>query len=213
VVAYTYVFGSGLAGQFILDPMLESNTSGMKIIAVELIPGFSLYRGLSEFAKYSSSGYKAGGYGLRWEDLEDDANGMKMVLLIMAAEWLLFLMAGWVLDRPAGDGGGGRLKVPKVRHSKMLGKTFSRMDDLNALIEMEGADVAAERILVEQLGQRSDSRYTVVCNSIVKILKGRDGSLDKMAVKALSLALPRGECFGMLGPTGAGKTTLLNMVS
>ncbi|KAJ4809127.1 ABC transporter A family protein [Rhynchospora pubera] len=211
VVAYTYIFGSGLAGQYILNPMLGTNSSEIQIILVELIPGFSLYRGLSEFSKYSTSGFKAGGYGLRWEDLRDSANGMCAVLIIMVAEWLLFLVVACFLDRPAGD---GSRKASDSKRSKVLGKTFSRMDDkLNSLIEMEGADIAAERNLVEQLVQHPDSRYTVVCDSIVKVLKGRDGNPDKIAVKGLSLALPRGQCFGMLGPTGAGKTTLLNMLT
>ncbi|KAJ3687005.1 hypothetical protein LUZ61_016169 [Rhynchospora tenuis] len=184
--------------------------SEIQIILVELIPGFSLYRGLSEFSKYSTSGFEAGGYGLRWEDLEDSANGMRAVLIIMVAEWLLFLLAACFLDRPAGDGSG---KASDSKRSKVLGKAFSRMDKLNSLIEMEGPDVAAERTLVEQLAQHPDSRYTVICDSIVKVLKGRDGNPDKMAVKGLSLALPRAQCFGMLGPTGAGKTTLLNMLT
>lgn len=34
----------------------------------------------------------------------------------------------------------------------------------------------------------------------------------KSAVESLSLAIARGECFGLLGTSGAGKTTALNML-
>ena len=35
---------------------------------------------------------------------------------------------------------------------------------------------------------------------------------DRLAVDRLSLAVPRGSCFGLLGPNGAGKTTSLRMI-
>ena len=35
----------------------------------------------------------------------------------------------------------------------------------------------------------------------------------KVAVRSLSLAVPRGECFGLLGENGAGKTTTVRMLT
>src|SRR5919106_514755 len=35
---------------------------------------------------------------------------------------------------------------------------------------------------------------------------------DVVAVKDLSLSVPRGECFGLLGPNGAGKTTTIEIL-
>lgn len=55
--------------------------------------------------------------------------------------------------------------------------------------------------------------HTAVCDNIRKIYPGRDGNPAKAAVKGLSLALERSECFGMLGPNGAGKTSFISMVS
>lgn len=34
----------------------------------------------------------------------------------------------------------------------------------------------------------------------------------KMAVKGVSLGVPKGQCFGLLGPNGAGKTSTINMM-
>ena len=56
-------------------------------------------------------------------------------------------------------------------------------------------------------------RYPIICDNLRKVYPARDGSKSKVAVKGMSLAVGRGECFGMLGPNGAGKTTSLNMVS
>ena len=45
------------------------------------------------------------------------------------------------------------------------------------------------------------------------VLKGiRKAFAGHVAVKDLSLAVPRGSIFGLLGPNGAGKTTTLRMV-
>ena len=52
----------------------------------------------------------------------------------------------------------------------------------------------------------------MICDNIKKVYPGRDGNPEKFAVRGLSLALPQGECFGMLGPSGAGKTSFIEMV-
>lgn len=55
--------------------------------------------------------------------------------------------------------------------------------------------------------------HAIICNNLKKVYPGRDGNPEKFAVRGMSLALSRGECFGMLGPNGAGKTSFINMVS
>ena len=50
-------------------------------------------------------------------------------------------------------------------------------------------------------------------NEDALVLKGiRKAFAGHVAVKDLSLAVPRGSIFGLLGPNGAGKTTTLRMV-
>lgn len=53
----------------------------------------------------------------------------------------------------------------------------------------------------------------IICHDLKKVYPGKNGNPDKHAVKGLSLALGKGQCFGMLGPNGAGKTSFINMVS
>lgn len=69
-----------------------------------------------------------------------------------------------------------------------------------------------QRERVEQLLESSTS-HAIICDNLKKVYPGKDGNPEKFAVRGLSLALPQGECFGMLGPSGAGKTTFINMVS
>ncbi|KAF3779791.1 ABC transporter A family member 7 [Nymphaea thermarum] len=68
------------------------------------------------------------------------------------------------------------------------------------------------REVVEELLLNSNSGHSIICDNLKKVYPGKDGNPEKHAVRALSLALPRGECFGMLGPNGAGKTTFINMM-
>ena len=62
-----------------------------------------------------------------------------------------------------------------------------------------------QREIVEQLLQKSDSSYSVICDNLKKVYHGKDGNAEKIAVTGLSLSMQRGQCFGILGPNGAGK--------
>ncbi|GJS66900.1 ABC transporter A family member 7-like protein [Tanacetum coccineum] len=64
-----------------------------------------------------------------------------------------------------------------------------------------------ERSLLEH-----DTRHAIVCDNLRKVYPGRDGNPEKFAVRGLSLALSKGECFGMLGPNGAGKSSFIHMM-
>lgn len=66
---------------------------------------------------------------------------------------------------------------------------------------------------MEQLLLESNTSHAIICDNLKKVYPGRDGNPEKLAVRGLSLALLRGECFGMLGPNGAGKTSFISMVS
>jgi ATP-binding cassette, subfamily A (ABC1), member 3 len=66
-------------------------------------------------------------------------------------------------------------------------------------------DVIAEEVKVAS-GAADDC--SILVKGIKKVYPG-----GKYAVRGLSLAIPTGECFGLLGINGAGKSTALNMLS
>jgi hypothetical protein len=89
----------------------------------------------------------------------------------------------------------------------------------NADVQPEGPDVAEERRRVEGMWQEfstslaagvtadgagSGAPSAIILHELCKVYPGKDGNGDKIAVKNLSLAIQRRECFGLLGPNGAG---------
>ncbi|KAH9330894.1 hypothetical protein KI387_003002 [Taxus chinensis] len=219
VVGYQYIFGFGLLGAFLFQYFLE-DTSFPKnwVLVMELLPGFSLFRGLYELADYALTGVREGTDGMQWKNLNDHDNGMKEVLIIMFVEWLIILPLAYYLDQVISLGSGIR-KHPLFfldRVRKTSQPSFRRQSlktqSSKVSVEMEKADVVQEREVVEQLLQSSMGSYPIICDNLKKVYPRQDGHAEKYAVRGLSLAVPQGECFGMLGPNGAGKTTSINMM-
>eukprot|EP01138_Halocafeteria_seosinensis_P011339 gb/GECG01011582.1/.p1 GENE.gb/GECG01011582.1/~~gb/GECG01011582.1/.p1 ORF type:complete len:2138 (+),score=187.49 gb/GECG01011582.1/:1-6414(+) len=116
-----------------------------------------------------------------------------------------------------------------------LGILTHTEDDLDALAYAVREDIGVidERIRVESLisqcisadghNMQSD-RISVILHHLRKVYAGSspvlknkenadDGRAAKVAVSDTSLAISKGECFGLLGENGAGKTTLISMLS
>ncbi len=55
--------------------------------------------------------------------------------------------------------------------------------------------------------------YAVETRALSKIYGARGRQAAKLALDAVSLAVPRGSFFGLLGPNGAGKSTLINILA
>ena len=72
-------------------------------------------------------------------------------------------------------------------------------------VDGEDADVLAEAVRV-----RSDDSRGV---DTIRIINARKEYGQKVAVHNLSLGIPNGECFGLLGINGAGKTTTISMLT
>lgn len=105
----------------------------MLIIVLELYPGFSLYRGINEFAQY----VQLEG-GMRWEDLNDSENGMREVLIIMSVEWFVVLFVAYGMDRAVSPGSGvGRRRSQNSRKPSLQSKGSRAYD-------MDKADVNQE---------------------------------------------------------------------
>ncbi|KAK4568290.1 hypothetical protein RGQ29_003890 [Quercus rubra] len=182
----------------------------MWVMVMELYPGFSLYRGLYEFAQYAQLDG-----GMRWEDLNDSENGMKEVLIIMFVDWLVVLFVAYGIERVVSPGSGVRRRKSQNSQKKPLlsfWKPSLQSKDSTLNVQMDKADVNQEREKVDQLLHESSTSHAIVCDNLQKIYPESDGNPEKLAVQGLYLAVPRGECFGMLGPNGAGKTSFINMM-
>ncbi|KAK3035659.1 hypothetical protein RJ639_032531 [Escallonia herrerae] len=219
VIGYIIVFGTGLLGGFLFQFFLQdASFSRGWIIVMELYPGFSLYRGLYEFAQYAFTGNYMGTDGMRWGDLSASTNGMKEVLIIISVEWLVVLVVAYYVDQVVSSGSGvGRspfffLQYFRKKPLSSLRKPSLRRQGSKLYIQMEKPDVVQEQEKVEQLLLDSSTSSPIICDNLKKVYPGRDGNPEKFAVRGLSLALPQGECFGMLGPNGAGKTSFISMM-
>uniref|UniRef100_A0A7N0V1R9 ABC transporter domain-containing protein n=1 Tax=Kalanchoe fedtschenkoi TaxID=63787 RepID=A0A7N0V1R9_KALFE len=218
VIAYIGVFGTGLLGGFLFQFFVQDESfPNAWIIIMELYPGFALYRGLYEFAQYSSTGNSMGTDGMVWANLSDSENGMREVLIIMVVEWVVVLFVAYFVDQLISSGRGIRNPVRSLLNIRKKSISSFRKPSLTrqgskVSVGMEKADVQQEREKVEQLLLESDSSHAIIADDIKKIYPGRDGNPPKVAVRGLSLALPPGECFGMLGPNGAGKTSFISMM-
>ncbi|EOA15012.1 hypothetical protein CARUB_v10028362mg [Capsella rubella] len=207
VVAYTLVFGSGLLGSFLFQSLLETPSFPEKwILALELYPGFSLYRGLYEFSESASRGD-----GMKWQDLSE--NGMDKLFYFMSVEWFVTLTVAYCIDVGFSSGKSPFLffKNPFKKSSSLPSPSVQSSD--NVLIDMDKTDVTQEREKVEQLRKEWSTGHAIVCDNLKKVYPGSDGNPEKLAVRGLYLAVPSGECFGMLGPNGAGKTSFINMMT
>ncbi|XP_073219980.1 ABC transporter A family member 7-like isoform X2 [Cicer arietinum] len=217
VTAYISVFGTGLLAGFLFQFFIQDSSFPRGwIICMELYPGFALYRGLYEFAQYAVSGSHSGTDGMRWQDLSDSSNGMKEVLIIMSAEWIVVLFVAYYIDQVLSTGTGKSplffLKGFQKKHLSPFKKPGFQEQGSKVLAQMDKPDVIREREKVEQLLLEPTLNHAIVCDDLKKFYPGRDGNPGKFAVKELFLAVPRGECFGMLGPNGAGKTSFISMM-
>ncbi|XP_020089502.1 ABC transporter A family member 8-like [Ananas comosus] len=218
VIGYLYIFGSGLMAAYLLRSFIEDSSFPRHWITVlEIIPAFSLFRGLYEFSQYSFNASQVGTSGMHWRDLNNSVNGMKDALIIIIVEWLILLPVAYYLDYALLQG--SRMshlcffrsflrKTPNLRRRPSL----HEQDSNRFFLDMEKEDVHKEREMVEQLLVEPNTGYSIICNDLKKVYPGKDGNPNKFAVRGLSLALPNGECFGLLGPNGAGKTSFINMM-
>ncbi|CAE6075408.1 unnamed protein product [Arabidopsis arenosa] len=212
VVAYMYVFGSGLLGAFLFQFLMESLSFSRRwIFVMELYPGFSLYRGLYEFSQYAFQRNLNGRDGMKWKDIRGSA--MDEVFSIIIVEWCLTLIATYCMDRVSSSAKDpfAFLKNP-LKKSSSPKRVSVQKEESSVSVEMEKLDVIQEKEKVQQLMLEPSTSHAIVCDDLKKVYQGRDGNPPKLAICGLSLAVQSGECFGMLGPNGAGKTSFINMM-
>jgi len=120
------------------------------ILVMEIVPGFSLYRGLYELGQYAFSGSSMGATGMTWRSMKDPLNGMRDVLTIMSVEWALLLILAFYLDQ-ASLLGDSVTKNPfscfrclQKKHAPSLHEPSFSQQDSKVALNMEKSDVALE---------------------------------------------------------------------
>ena len=119
------------------------------IVLMEIIPGFSLFRGLYEFGQYASAGNSMGTTGMKWSNLDDSLNGMRGVLIIMVVEWAILLPLAFYVDQVSSLGGGFRknsfffLSCFKRRALSLRRYSFRRQES-KVVVEMDNPDAVQE---------------------------------------------------------------------
>lgn len=120
------------------------------MVVMEIIPSFSLYRGLYEFSQYAFTGSYMATSGMRWKDLNDSNNGLKEVLIIMFVEWVLLIFVAYQV---ASLGSGIRrhplyfLPHFQKNRSPSFRKPNLQRQDSKVSIEMDKPDVAQEVLI------------------------------------------------------------------
>lgn len=114
-------------------------------------------------------------------------------MIILGLESLVFLVWVLVVDTK---------RSHPNRDSKSSSMTTNdRLAEQRYISQEEDSDVRQERVRVQGGYAAQDN---LVMDSIRKTYVGKKGQVNKVALKNLTLAVPKGECFGYLGVNGAG---------
>ncbi|KAH7528009.1 hypothetical protein FEM48_Zijuj05G0026400 [Ziziphus jujuba var. spinosa] len=130
---YILVFGSGLVREFLFRSFIEDLTfsrSGM--IALELYPRFSLYRGIYKLSQYGTKGIHIR-TGMNWRYMNDGVNGMKEALFIMLIEWLVVLLIVYYAEKVQSSGSG---RNPLIFLNKLWKKNQRQRRNTSVLMDM-----------------------------------------------------------------------------
>jgi len=113
---------------------------------MELYPGFALYRGLYELAQFSLLGDTSGTGGMKWHNLSESTNGMKEVLIIMFAEWMVILLAAFYIDQvlSAGSRKNPLFFLKGFQKKSSFKKLDTQMQVSKVFSQMEKPDVIQE---------------------------------------------------------------------
>lgn len=96
--------------------------------------------------------------------------------------------------------------VTAAREARHMGTEISADPDAEAVLGKQGQDVVEEAIAWFKRSQTTAAQVVVNVENLVK----RYGSIA--AVDGVTLSIPQGQIFGLLGPNSAGKTTLLECI-
>lgn len=175
----------------VLRQIPDTTVVYMKVIryVFALFPPFALGDGLQSLALIQSLSFLELKGGDIYQPLDWNITGMNLTFL--AWETVVYLTATilyeYISEIPSLQGRCNSLVLPPVDST------------------LKDDDVIAEE---ERVASGAADDCSIVVKDFKKIYPG-----GKYAVKGMSLGIPTGECFGLLGINGAGKSSALNMLS
>uniref|UniRef100_UPI003AAEC31A uncharacterized protein abca12 n=1 Tax=Centroberyx gerrardi TaxID=166262 RepID=UPI003AAEC31A len=159
-----------------------------------IFPQFSFGNGLMELARVNMEVQILSGYGIDAYKNPFSTDTLGWMFISSFLQGLFFFSLRLLLNK---------WLLRKVRHLIMGRKTVPRVAG-----EDEDEDVVAEHQRVSSGAASSD---VLQVNQLTKVYQHLNKKVQ--AVKRLSVGIPAGECFGLLGVNGAGKTTTFKMLT
>lgn len=202
-----YCFGQGLSDLYENYKNIELLTDSSQICK---------YLGYNNITSCCANGLSGGGYDIVCNpDYLGTTNlGIGLYLISLAISTVVLFLAVMAVE----------LRLPR-RLLSMFGALFASGDDeaiTKSSLTLEDEDVTAERRRVQELVADGGNNYgytskqSLLLRDLTKVYPASgcfSRKAPKVAVGGLTLAVPRGECFGLLGVNGAGKTTTFSMLT
>lgn len=158
-----------------------------------LIPSFCLGNGLFKAINIDSYDFWLGGRVNAW-----DMDMLLIEVIFLLVQIALFFSLAILIDILSS-------KPTAVSLWRTLTCRCRGISGSNSVVAAEDADVLAEEERIKSGGANSD---LIVLSQLTKVY-----DTGKVAVNSLSLGIPHGQCFGLLGINGAGKTTTMGMLT
>nr|XP_019945693.1 PREDICTED: ATP-binding cassette sub-family A member 12 [Paralichthys olivaceus] len=159
-----------------------------------IFPQFNFGNGLLHLARKNIEVQILSGYGVDAYQNPFSTDALGWMFLSSFIQGVVFFTLRLLLNK---------FLLRKVRHLICGRKTLPRVAG-----EDEDEDVAAEHLRVSSGAANMD---ILQVNQLTKIYQHLKRKVP--AVKRLSVGIPAGECFGLLGVNGAGKTTTFKMLT
>ncbi|XP_049904471.1 glucosylceramide transporter ABCA12 isoform X1 [Epinephelus moara] len=159
-----------------------------------IFPQFNFGNGLVKLARMNIEVQLLSGYGIDAYKNPFSMEALGWMLICSFIQGVVFFTLRLLLNR---------FLIRKVRNLIRGSKKV-----LNAPCEDEDEDVVAER---QRVSSGAASTDLLQVNQLTKVYQHLKRKIH--AVKKLSVGIPAGECFGLLGVNGAGKTTTFKMLT
>uniref|UniRef100_A0A8C4GN07 ATP-binding cassette, sub-family A (ABC1), member 12 n=1 Tax=Dicentrarchus labrax TaxID=13489 RepID=A0A8C4GN07_DICLA len=159
-----------------------------------IFPQFNFGNGLMQMARMNIEVQILSGYGIDAYKNPFSLDALGWMFIASFIQGLVLFTLRLLLNK---------FLMRKVRHLICSRKTVPQ-----GACEDEDEDVAAEHLRVSSGAASSD---LLQVNQLTKVYQHLKKKVP--AVKKLSVGIPAGECFGLLGVNGAGKTTTFKMLT